>query len=99
MQVAIEPDVGRAFNDIDEFLFGALGMRKGCAPARRQALVMNAQFRQAEIASERRTDAHQLVVIVIMRVVWPFDLAPVDDKGGALRRCHGNPPDVRGSDD
>src|SRR4051812_3822417 len=52
---------------------------------------MGAQLRQAEISTERRTDAHQLIVAVIVRVIWSFDLAPVGDEGRTLWRCHRAP--------
>src|SRR5882724_892987 len=65
MEIAVEPYIRLAFDDVDKLLLRALGVRKGCAPARRQSLVMNAQLRQPEFSAERRADAHQLIVPVI----------------------------------
>jgi len=53
---------------------------------------MNAQLRQAETSAERRADAHQLIVFVVVPVVWSLDLAPVGDEGRALWRYHWDPP-------
>ena len=47
---------------------------------------MDAQLGQAEMLAERRADAHQLVVAVIVPVVRSLDLAPVGDE--ALVDCN-----------
>ena len=57
MQVAVEPDVGLAFQHIDELVLGALGVRIGGAAAGRQPLVVDAKPGEAEVPSERRADA------------------------------------------
>src|SRR3954451_3677768 len=86
MEMAVDPHVGRAFDDVDELFLRALGVRKGRAPPRWQSLVMDAQPGQAEMSAESRADAHQLVVFVVVPVVWLLDPAPVSDKGRALWR-------------
>ncbi len=42
MQVAIDPRIGRSFEDIDKLFLGLFSMRITCASARRQAFVVNA---------------------------------------------------------
>ncbi|OCJ09943.1 hypothetical protein A6U88_22620 [Agrobacterium sp. B131/95] len=44
MKMAIEPYIGFTLDDVHKLLLCALGMREGGAPARRQSLMMNAQF-------------------------------------------------------
>src|SRR4051812_359622 len=101
MEMAIDPHVGLAFDDVDELFLRALGVRKGRAPPRRQSLVMDAQPRQAEMSAERRADAHQLVVPIVVLVVHLLDPAPVGDEGRALWRYHRDPParDVQSAED
>ena len=69
MEMAVEPNLRLAFDDVHKLFLGALGVWKGCAPSGWQSLVMNAQLRQAEIPPERRADAHQLIIAVIMAVI------------------------------
>src|SRR4051794_9915011 len=92
-EMTIEPDIRLAFDEIDELLIGAFRVRERCAPTRRQSLMVNAELGQTEISAERRADAHQLIVAVIVCVVGVLDLAPVGDEGRTLWRGHGvNPP-------
>jgi len=92
VQVAVDPGVRRPLDHIDELLLGALGVGKGGAPSWRQTHMMDANPGQAEQPAQRRADAHQLIVAVIVIVVSLLELAPVGDEGWALDIRHDVPP-------
>jgi len=82
MQRAVEPNVGCAFDHVDEFFFGALRVRVGGTPAGEQPLVMDAEARQPEMPSEGRADARQLVIVLVVDVVGSFNVGPVGNAVG-----------------
>ena len=53
VDMAVDPGVRIALNDVDELLLRALGMRVGCPPAWWQQLMMDAEPREAEDPTER----------------------------------------------
>jgi hypothetical protein len=95
MEMTVQPDIGLAFDDVDEFFVRAFGVWKGSASAGRQSFVMDAELPQSEIPAERRADAHELVIFIIMRVVRLLDLTPMKDAGWTFWRRHGYPPELR----
>ena len=54
MHVAVEPDLRRALDDIDEFLVETLGVRVRGTAARQEAFVMYANTLQPEVPADRR---------------------------------------------
>src|SRR5579862_5182346 len=93
IQTAVQPDVGRAFEHVDELLLGALGVRERGAAAGRQALVVDAEPGQAEVLAERRADGQQLVLAAVVVVVGPLDLAPMGDARRPRGRRHSVAPE------
>ena len=92
VQMSIKPDIGRAFDNIDEFFLRALRMRERRAPPRSQTLTMDTEAGKAEVSTEGRPDAHQLRVAAIASVVRLLDLGPMSDEGRMAVRRHGDPP-------
>src|SRR5262245_43213879 len=80
MEVAVDPGVRVALDDIDELLFHALGMWIGSPPTGRQHLVMDAEPLQTEDAAEWRSDAEQFIGAGVASVVRLLDVATVLDK-------------------
>ena len=80
MQMPIEPDIGRALEHEHELLLHALRMRIGGAPAGQQAVMMDAEAREAERPRQRRADAEQLIAVRVVRSVGTFERGPVADE-------------------
>ena len=87
-EFAIQPDIGRALDDVDELLFRALGMRERCPPPRQEALVMNADPAKPEMPSESRVDGEQFVITLVVVFISPFDLGPMRNTGRPVFHCH-----------
>src|SRR5262249_46281151 len=83
-EMAVDPGVRVAFDDVDELLFRALGMRVGSPPARSQELMMDAEPREAKDAAEWRAYAEQFVAAGVMGVVGLLNLAVVLDERRTL---------------
>src|SRR5689334_11953660 len=83
MQDTIDPRIGSAFDDEDEFLFRTLGMRVADAPTRRYTHMMDTDARQAEPFAQRRIEAHLLLVAAILIGLGLFESLPVGDEVGA----------------
>jgi hypothetical protein len=81
MEVAVEPDVGRALDHVDEFLLGALGVRERRALAGLDPLVVDAELIEPKVPPIVSTPRHRLVVPGIAPGFSGFDLAPMDDRG------------------
>jgi hypothetical protein len=99
VEPAVEPDVRRALDDIDELLLGALGMRIGATAAGQEPFVMDADPGKAEVPAECSPDAEKLVIPLIVRVIRALDIAPVGNAVESVRFGHRVPPGcfLRGS--
>ena len=89
MQVAVDPSIDLAFNDIDELLFVFLSMRPGRTSTGRQALQVDADANKASRFAYTTHRAHWLVTLRI-------DVTPLGEvvSGNNERwaRCHARDP-------
>src|SRR4029077_7570755 len=83
VQYAVDPGIGSAFDDENEFLFRTLGMRVADAPPRRHAHVMDSNARQSEFLAKRCVEAHLLVIAAILTGVGVFQGRPMSNEVGA----------------
>ncbi len=86
MQMAVDPHVRRALDHKHEFFFRALRMRVRGPAAWRQAAVVNADARDAQLSGERRADAHQFGTAFVVGVVRIFQFGPVADELGSFHQ-------------
>src|SRR5688572_27272279 len=86
VQPAVDPGIALAFQDEDELLFLALGMRVAGAMPGQQALVMDADAGQAEVGAEVDIHLHLLGVVVVGAFRLALVVADPDDAVGAMLR-------------